>query len=258
MKNQLIKIIKEAGEILKEGYFSKKEINFKAKKDLVTKYDVGIENFLKEEFSQEFPSFNIIAEESDNSDIEFKNSIIIDPIDGTTNFVNQVPHTCISVGVYKDKEPFIGVVYNPILNELYEAKIGEGAFLNGEKIEVSKENNFQKSLIATGFPYTSGTCEADLEDVLIKIKNILPRCQDLRRLGSAAIDLCYVARGIYEAYYEMNLKAWDVSAGLIILKEAGGKITDIDGNEYDIFKSKYIVASNNLIHNELITNLSIK
>lgn len=258
MKNKLKEIIKEAGEILKEGYFSEKDVNFKAKKDLVTKYDVGIENFLKEKFSKQFPEFNIIAEESDNSNIEFNNSIIIDPIDGTTNFVNKVPHTAISVGVYKNKKPYIGIVYNPILDELYEAKIGEGAFLNGEKIQVSKEDDFQKSLIATGFPYTSGTCKEDLEDVVERIKKVLPKCQDLRRLGSAALDLCYVAKGVYEGYYEMNLKAWDSSAGLIVLLEAGGKITNIDGDTYDMFKSKYIVASNNIIHDDLIRNISIK
>ena len=258
MKNKLKEIIKEAGEILKEGYFSEKDVNFKAKKDLVTKYDVGIENFLKEKFTKQFPEFNIIAEESDNSNIEFNNSIIIDPIDGTTNFVNKVPHTAISVGVYKNKKPYIGIVYNPILDELYEAKIGEGAFLNGEKIQVSKEDDFQKSLIATGFPYTSGTCKEDLEDVVERIKKVLPKCQDLRRLGSAALDLCYVAKGVYEGYYEMNLKAWDSSAGLIVLLEAGGKITNIDGDTYDMFKSKYIVASNNIIHDDLIRNISIK
>ena len=255
MKNRLIEIIKNAGEILKEGYYTQKDVDFKAKKDLVTKYDVGIENFLKEEFSKEFKDFNIIAEESDNSDIEFNNSIIIDPIDGTTNFVNQVPHTCISVGVYKNKKPFIGIVYNPILDELYEAEIGCGAFLNGKKIKVSEENDFQKALISTGFPYTSGTNEDDLKDVLKKIKQVLPRCQDIRRLGSAAIDLCYVARGTYEGYYEMNLKAWDVSAGLLILTEAGGKVTNIYGAEYKIFEEKYIVATNGSIHNELIENL---
>lgn len=151
MKEKLIEIIKEAGKLLKEGYFSNKEVNFKAKKDLVTKYDVAVENYLKREFSKEFKDFNIIAEESDNTNIEFNNSIIIDPIDGTTNFVNQVPHTCISVGVYRDKKPFIGVVYNPILDELYEAKIGEGAFLNGEKLEVSKESDFQKIFISYWF-----------------------------------------------------------------------------------------------------------
>ena len=256
MKNKLIEIIKEAGVILEDGYYSKKDVTFKAKKDLVTKYDVAVENFLKEKFEEEFSDFNVIAEESDNTNKTFSNSIIIDPIDGTTNFLNKVPHIAISVGVYKDKKPYIGIVYNPILDELYTAVVGEGAFCNGEKIEVSDENDFQKSLLATGFPYTSGTCEDDLNDVMEKIKNILPKCQDIRRLGSAALDLCYVARGVYEAYYEMNLKAWDVSAGLIILQEAGGKVSNIDGEDYVLFENKYIVASNNKIHDELIKNLN--
>lgn len=257
MKNKLIEIIKEAGEILRDGYFSKKDVTFKATKDLVTKYDVAVENFLKEKFQEEFSDFNVIAEESDNTDLVFKNSIIVDPIDGTTNFVNKVPHTCISVGVYKEKKPYIGIVYNPILDELYTAVVGEGAFLNGEKISVSDENVFQKSLLSTGFPYSNATNQDDLNDVIKKMKDILPRCQDIRRLGSAAIDLCFVARGTYEGYYEMNLKAWDVSAGLIILQEAGGKVTTLDGSEYTLFEDKYIVASNNHIHNDLITNLNL-
>lgn len=258
MKDKLIEIIKEAGELLKDGYFSTKEVNFKAKKDLVTKYDVAVENFLKDRFSKEFPLFTLIAEESDNADIKFGDSIIIDPIDGTTNFVNQVPHTAISVGVYKNKKPYIGIVYNPILNELYEAKIGCGAFLNGKKIEVSKEKDFQKSLISTGFPYTSGSNENDLNDVIKKIEIILPKCQDIRRLGSASLDLCYVARGTYEGYYEMNLKAWDVSAGILILLEAGGKVSNINGEKYKLFDDKYIVATNGYIHKELILNLNTK
>ena len=257
MKNKLIEIIKEAGEILRDGYFSKKDVTFKATKDLVTKYDVAVENFLKEKFQEEFSDFNVIAEESDNTDLVFENSIIVDPIDGTTNFVNKVPHTCISVGVYKEKKPYIGIVYNPILDELYTAVVGEGAFLNGERISVSDENVFQKSLLSTGFPYSNATNQDDLNDVIKKMKDILPRCQDIRRLGSAAIDLCFVARGTYEGYYEMNLKAWDVSAGLIILQEAGGKVTTLDGSEYTLFEDKYIVASNNHIHNDLITNLNL-
>ena len=258
MKNKLLEIIKEAGEMLKEGYFSQKEITFKAKKDLVTTCDVAIENFLKEAFSKEFKEFNIIAEESDNQDIEFKDSIIIDPIDGTTNFVNQVPHTCISVGVYKDKKPYMGVVYNPILEELYFAQVGCGAFLNDEPINVSKDNVLMTSLISTGFPYTSGTCEEDLNDVMKKMKNVLPNCQDIRRLGSAALDLCYVARGTYEGYYEMNLKAWDVSAGMIILSEAGGKCSNLDNQPYKLFENKYIIATNGFIHEELLKTLHLK
>lgn len=257
MKKELIKIIKKAGKILKKGYYSNKDVTFKAKKDLVTKYDVAVENYLKEKFTKKFKEFNIIAEESDNANVEFNNSIIIDPIDGTTNFVNGVPHTAISVGVYKNKKPYLAIVYNPILDELYEAKIGKGAFLNGKQLKVSDETELQKALLATGFPYTSGSNEDDLNDVVKKIKDILPLCQDLRRLGSASIDLCLVARGTFEGYYEMNLKPWDVSAGVLILSEAGGKITNINGGEYNLFEDKYIVATNGKIHDELIKNLNL-
>ncbi len=257
MKKDLIKIIKKAGKILKEGFYADKNITFKAKKDLVTDYDVAVENFLKKKFSKKFKNFNIIAEESDNANIQFNNSIIIDPIDGTTNFVNGVPHTAISVGVYKNKKPYLAIVYNPILDELYTAKIGKGAFLNGKKLKVSHEDNFQKSLLATGFPYTSGTNEDDLNEVVKKIKDVLPLCQDLRRLGSASLDLCYVAKGTYEGYYEMNLKPWDVSAGVLIVTEAGGIVSNINGDEYNLFEDKYLVASNGKIHNEFIKNLNL-
>lgn len=257
MKKELIKIIKDAGKILKEGFYTDKNISFKAKKDLVTQFDVAVEEYLKKKFSKKFKEFNIIAEESDNENIEFNNSIIIDPIDGTTNFVNGVPHTAISVGVYKNKKPYLAVVYNPILDELYTAKIGKGAYLNGKKLKVSSEDNLQKALIASGFPYSSSTNQDDLNDVIKKLKDILPLCQDIRRLGSASIDLCMVARGTFEGYYEMNLKAWDVSAGILILTEAGGKVTNIDGNEYTLFEDKYIVATNGKIHDELVKNLNL-
>lgn len=257
MKKELIKIIKNAGKILKEGFYTDKNISFKAKKDLVTQFDVAVEKYLKKKFSKKFKGFNIIAEESDNANIEFNNSIIIDPIDGTTNFVNGVPHTAISVGVYKNKKPYLAVVYNPILDELYTAKIGKGAYLNGKKLKVSQENNFQKALLATGFPYSSGNDENDLTDVVKKIKDVLPLCQDLRRLGSASIDLCYVARGTFDGYYEMNLKPWDVSAGVLVLTEAGGMVSNISGNEYNLFEDKYLVATNGKIHNELIKNLNL-
>lgn len=255
MKRKLINIIKEASKILIEGYYNEKDVRFKAKKDLVTKYDVAVENFLKKRFSEEFKDFNVIAEESYDNSLKFDNSIIIDPIDGTTNFVNRVPHTAISVGVYKNKKPYIGIVYNPILDELYYAKINKGAFLNGKKIEVSKQKTFQKALISTGFPYSNGSCEKDLNMVIKQMRKVLPNCQDIRRLGSAALDLCYVARGSYEGYYEMNLKAWDVSAGIIILTEAGGKVSNEKGKKYRLFKDKYIVATNKKIHKKLLEHL---
>ncbi len=255
MQEKLLEIIKEAGELFKDGFYSSKELTFKAKKDLVTQYDVAVEEFLKQKFKKEFPTFNIIAEESDNSSVVFGDSIIIDPIDGTTNFVNKLPHTAISVGVYKNKKPFIGIVYNPILDQLYSAQVNKGAFLNGKKIKVSNEKDFSKALISTGFPYTCSSNKEDLNDIINKLKKVLPLCQDIRRLGAASLDICYVASGIYEGYYEMNLKAWDVSAGLIILSEAGGWFSSLQNKEYDLFNSKYIVASNKKIHKELLFNL---
>ena len=256
MTDKFISIIKEAGNILKEGYYAQKDITFKGKKDLVTQYDVAVENFLKEKFSSTFKEFNIIAEESDNSSLEFNNSIIIDPIDGTTNFVNQVPHCAISVGVYKEKKPYIGIVYNPILDELYQAQVGAGAFCNNKALTVTSNNQFKESLIATGFPYTSATNHEDLDFVIRNLKSVLPQCQDIRRLGSASIDLCMVARGTYDGYYEINLKAWDVAAGIIILQEAGGIVTNMKNETYDMFGNECIVATNGAIHKELLSYLS--
>jgi myo-inositol-1(or 4)-monophosphatase len=256
MIDRLISIIKEAGEILKDGYYTNKEITFKGKKDLVTQYDVAVENFLKKKFALSFKEFNIIAEESDNSTIEFYDSIIIDPIDGTTNFVNQVPHCAISVGVYKRRKPYIGIVYNPILDELYHTEVGCGAFLNNKPLKVTSNNQFKEALIATGFPYTSATNKKDLEFVIRNLESVLPKCQDIRRLGSASIDLCMVARGTYDGYYEINLKAWDVAAGIIILEEAGGIVTNTRNEEYNMFGSEPIVATNGFIHKELLSYLS--
>ncbi|MEA1913903.1 MAG: inositol monophosphatase family protein [Campylobacterota bacterium] len=252
MKEPLIDIIKSASLIFKEGYFSTKNVDFKAKKDMVTQYDVAVENYLKAKLSLAFPTFNIIAEESNNEQSVFGDSIIIDPIDGTTNFVNGVPHCAISVGVYKDQQPFMGVVYNPILEELFFAQVECGAFLNEEPIHVSQESNFQKALLATGFPYSGATNQDDLNIVINNLHKILPACQDIRRFGSAALDLCYVAKGMFEGYYEINLQAWDVSAGVIILKEAGGKVSNQHGEKHHIFNDKYMLASNGLIHQKLV------
>ena len=250
--NEFKEIIIKAGEIFKEGFYSSKSVTLKGKKDLVTEYDVKIEEFLKEKFAKF--NYSIIAEESVKD--EFDTSIIIDPIDGTTNFAHKVPHCCISVGVFENKKPKFAFVYNPILEEFFYAIKGGGAYKNDEKINVSTANNFQRALISTGFPYSGADNRDDLMWVVNRIKNILPACQDIRRFGSAALDLCYVAEGIVDGYYEINLKPWDVSAGMLILKEAGGVVTNIEGMEYDMFKDRCIVASNGFIHKELLSKLN--
>lgn len=256
MLESLISTIKEAGDIFKEGYFSKKDVQFKGKKDLVTQFDIAVEKFLKQRFQKDFSNFDILAEESENGQISINNTIIIDPIDGTTNFVNKVPYCAISVGVYKDKKPYIGVVYNPILNELHYAQSGNGAYLNEQRIQVSSESTFQNALIATGFPYTSSESKEDLKWILEKMKNTLPKCQDIRRLGSASIDLCMVARGVFDGYYEIGLKPWDIAGGMIILQEAGGVISDIDNNDFEVLDDKCLVASNKHVHNQFLDILN--
>ena len=252
--NKFIEIVKQAGEIFREGYNKKLEIHSKGIKDLVTEYDVKVEKFLIKKFKENFPEYSIIAEETTQEN--FFNSIIIDPIDGTTNFAHHIPHSAISVGIYEKKEAKYAIVYNPILSELYYAKKDAGAYKNGKKINVSNQDDFQRSLIATGFPYSSAECEEDLKWVINKLKHILPRCQDIRRLGSAALDLCYVADGKFEGFYEINLKPWDVSAGILIVLEAGGIVTNEFGESYNMFEDRCIVATNGKIHKELVEILS--
>lgn len=249
MIKEVIKYAKEAGVLFRNGFYSIKDITHKDTKDLVTQYDIAVEEFLKLKLKNAFPDFNIIAEESDNINCKIFNTFIIDPIDGTTNFVHRVPFCAISIGIYVNGKAYGGVVYNPILNECHYAVVGSGAFLNDEQICVSTQDNFKRSLIATGFPYSNDKCVEDLNWTMDSLKIVLPECQDIRRLGSASLDLCMVARGIFEGYYEMNLKPWDVSAGIIILSEARGKTTNLAGYEYNIFEDKVIVASNSHIHN---------
>ena len=216
----------------------------------MTEYDVRVENFIIEKISIHFPDYGIVAEESQLSS-DNPDKIIIDPIDGTTNFVHRIPNVAISIGIFRDIRPYAGIVYNPIQDELYHAVKGEGAYCNGERLTVTDENRFKHALIATGFPYTIDKSRDDFEWNMRKVGNILPDVQDIRRLGSASLDLCYVARGSFEGYYEMNLKPWDVAAGMVIVEEAGGMISDQNGNPYDPFTNRIIVASNGKIHGKL-------
>ena len=253
--NSLINIVKEAGEIVKEGYNNQVEVNKKSATELVTKYDKAVEEFLISKIKPLYSEFEIVGEESFKGLQYPKNAIFIDPIDGTTNFVHKIPHLAISIGIWQDNKPIEAIVYNPILNELYYAKEGFGAFCNGEPISVSKEESLQNSIIATGFPYVKHKMGAEYWWVVDSFKQLLPKIRDIRRLGAAAIDLCYLANGKFNGFYEINLKPWDVAAGILIVKEAGGEVSSLSGGEYS-FNKQIIVASNGLIHNSLLKNLA--
>ncbi len=255
MLEKLIECVLEAGNLFREGYDSVKEVHHKGVVDLVTQYDVEVENLLKESISTILPEHTLIGEESADEDMRAEKAVYIDPIDGTTNFVHKIPFCAISVGVWEDGLPVAGVVYNPILNELFYAKRSGGARLNGKEISVSSAADLQQSLLATGFPYTKVEKGRDFRWVVETMENLLPYTQDIRRLGSAAIDLCYVANGTFDAFYECNLKPWDVAAAILIVEEAGGRISDHCGGPYRL-GDPIIVASNGRNHDALIEKLA--
>ncbi|NPA50874.1 MAG: inositol monophosphatase [Epsilonproteobacteria bacterium] len=247
MIKEIIESVKEAGEIFKRG-FGNTAYNKKGVVDLVTKYDIEIENFLKDRLGKlEIP---ILGEEGRET-LNLKEAIVIDPIDGTTNYIHNIPFCSISVGVIKNREFFGGVVYNPLLNELFFAQKGQGAYLNREKIRVSSKDNLIDSLIATGFPYAKYKEGKEYFWSVDTFRKILPKTRDIRRLGSASLDICYCATGRFDGFYELGLEIWDVAAAIAILKESGGIALNEIGEKYYI-GDRVIVCGNSIITKELI------
>lgn len=260
-KNKRLELIFEkivqAGEILKKYYAGSFEINHKGKIDLVTTADLEVEAFLKEALKKDFPDFPVMAEES--SDIKKFSPegdyFLLDPLDGTTNFAHGLPWFAISLALMRDYSPQLGVIYNPITEELFWAEKGKGAFLNGKAIRVSQREPLINCLLATGFP-VSKIMEKP-KHFLIPFEDFMVRTRGVRRFGAAALDLAYVSAGRYDGFYEAYLKPWDTAAGLLMVEEAGGKVTTYLGESYHPFKNT-IVASNGLIHDEMIELLKNK
>lgn len=254
LSNQLFEIALECRELFLKGFSANKNVSYKGTVDLVTEFDVAIEKQLTARLRETFPDYTIIGEENTKEITYPTKAIYIDPIDGTTNFVHGIEHCAISLGMWRDGSPIAAIVYNPVLNECYSANVGEGAYLNGEKLHVSKQTSLQQSLVATGFPYTKVQRGKDYEWVLKCMSNLLPITRDIRRFGAASLDLCYLAKGKFDAYYECNLKPWDVAAGILILMEAGGKVTNEHAETYTL-DNHIFVASNSLVHDVLLEQL---
>jgi len=248
-----IEILKEsalkAGIVLKDCFRNSVEIEFKGENDLVTDADRKSEKILVDFISKIFPDYGIIAEEGSNKEKNSKYRFIIDPLDGTTNFAHKYPFYSISIGLLKDDEPIIGIVYAPHFEEMFYAGKGMGAFLNGKKISVSETQNIKDSLLVTGFAY-----QLDKYDNLDYFRKIIKKSRGVRRDGSAALDLCYVANGRFDGFWELGLHPWDQAAGAVILREAGGTITDFSKNKWSPF-DKELVATNFLIHDQMINAL---
>ena len=249
LKQVLLEATQEAGKIIQQyfqGTFSidnKEGIN-----NLVTEVDTKAETRIIEVIRSYFPDHSIISEEVGELKQDSPYKWIIDPIDGTVNFAHGIPICCVSIGLSHKDEMLLGAVYNPMMNELFFAEKGKGATLNEQPIFVSKKSNFAKACLVTGFPYKW----PETKEHPIKVfERLILQGLPVRRLGSAAIDLCWVACGRFDGFWEYNLSPWDIAAGYLIVTEAGGKVTNFKGAPYSVY-DKETLATNGLIHDEML------
>jgi myo-inositol-1(or 4)-monophosphatase len=237
-----------AGAILLNMYGRVHQIMKKGAIDLVTEADLAAEKAILDTIRENFPKDNILSEEAGGHRAVSGRTWLVDPLDGTTNFAHGFPFFAVSMALEIENELVLGIVYNPCMEEYFQAAKGMGAYLNNKPIQVSKTQTLNESLLATGFPYD---IHEKPETVMDLFKKILVRAQGVRRPGSAAIDMCYVAAGRFDGFWESDLKPWDTAAGTVIVKEARGKLSTYEGNPYDPYK-KSIVAANPFIHDAMI------
>jgi myo-inositol-1(or 4)-monophosphatase len=242
-----------AGRMLKKNIDASREVSFKGVIDLVTNFDNQSQRMILKRLSAIFPDHGFLAEEglSETKGSEFQ--WIIDPLDGTTNYAHRFPVFTVSIALEAKGEVVVGVVYDPMREETFWAAKGEGAFLNGRKIRVSSIDDLNKGLLATGFPYDIRVSETNN---IVHFNNFLTRAQALRRCGSAAMDLCYVACGRFDGFWELKLKPWDMAAGALMVHEAGGRVSGFQNEKFSLSRSN-ILASNGLIHQQMIGVLNL-
>lgn len=249
MINKTIEIAKQAGAIIREGFGKKLSIDFKTDEaNLVTNIDKASERLIMEFIRTEYPTHSIIAEESGSSKNSSEYTWVIDPLDGTTNFAHGLPLFSVSIGIQKNGKTIIGVIYDVMHDVIYSAEKGSGTYQDGERIFVNSNSILSQSLLVTGFAYNR---EDEYRAAINIFGNMLTASRGVRRLGSAAIDFCYVANGVFEGFWEANLSPWDVCAGLLLVEEAGGKVTDFNNKKIDIFSNQFL-ASNGKIHDKMV------
>ena len=252
IQNIAQKAAEEAGKILLSYYGKLYKISKKENAGIVTEADKAAEEKIITLIKEHFPDHSILAEESGLHEHASPYKWLIDPLDGTTNFSRQIPFFCVSIGVEQNKELITAAIFDPIHKELFTAQKGKGAFCNGKKISVSKISQWEETLFITGFAYQK---DMILKQELARLEPFLQKSHGIRRTGSAAWDLCQVACGHFDGFWEKYLKPWDVAAGMLIVQEAGGKVTRYDGNTATVYDHE-IVASNGLIHDRMIRALS--
>ena len=238
---------REAGALLRERIDDRHTVHYKGEINLVTEADRLSETLIVERIRGSFPDHGILAEESPEMAKSSGFRWIIDPLDGTTNYAHGYPVFCVSIALEVEGEIRFGAVYNPMLDELFTAEKGAGAFLNGRPLKVSRTAELSRSLLATGFPYD---IREDRNNNINYFEAMALNAQAVRRAGAAALDLAYLAAGRYDGFWELKLMPWDMAAGWLLVEEAGGVVTDLRGNPFGL-RSPHILASNGLIHAEM-------
>jgi len=241
----------EAGDYLKSTFGQRPDVEFKGRIDLVTERDRQSQEKIYRLLKTRFPGHSILAEEELDEKKDKESLWLIDPLDGTTNYAHTLPAFCVSIAFFEQGQPRVGVVYAPVFGEMFQAVRGGGAFLNGKRIAVSTEKELGKSLLATGFPYD--LCESEIDNI-DHFTRLLKKAQAIRRWGSAALDLCYTAAGRFDGFWELKLFPWDTAAGMLMVEEAGGTVSDFSGRPFQPFLRE-IVASNGPIHRQILSVL---
>jgi myo-inositol-1(or 4)-monophosphatase len=247
--NDLKALAYGAGEILRAGFQQPKHLQLKREIDVVTETDLNAEKYLIGEINTRFPDHHIIAEESGENTGDLKHTWYIDPIDGTSNFAHGLPIFSTSIAYAQDGEVILGVVYDPIKDEMFSAEKGKGAFLNDQPIHVAEQTELRRSMVATGFPYDRFDSKVNN---LTFFSTFALKVRSIRRLGSAALDVCYVAAGRYNGFWEFKIETWDIAAGVLILKEAGAKVTKMNGNPEMLHGRLSILAANPGLYAEML------
>lgn len=253
MLNFALQTAREAGKILLDKFGKKITVSKKGEINLVTEADLASEKYIIEQIKSYFPKHSILAEESGTAVVDGENKWkwIIDPLDGTTNFAHGYPCFCVTIALEYMGNIVIGVTFDPTRDEMFSAEHNNGAFLNHKQIHVSGTENLANALICTGFPYDV----AERENFARHFTDFVTTARGIRRDGSAAIDMAYVACGRFDGFWEEGLNAWDVAAGKLLIEEAGGRVTYYDDSAFSIYKPP-ICASNRLIHKEMLDILS--
>lgn len=241
-----------AGAFQRYRFTAPLNVDLKGDKDLVTEVDRESERLIVEHLRRCFPDHDIVGEEGQYPTSGSAFRWIIDPVDGTTNYAHGFPWFCSSIALECDRELLVAAIYNPIYDELFSATKGGGAFLNGNRLTVSSHSPLKSSLLGTGFPYD---CASDPANNFANFIAFQTAARGIRRAGAAALDLACVAAGRLDGFWELKLKPWDVAAGVLLVREAGGRVTTFDGSDYDVFNDR-IVASNGLIHDEITALLA--